>query len=127
MTAPERYQIYRWVCDCGRTQQPQATGWHTAAHIFVARPVHCRYAVVVKTDGTVLGMDLTDAAFDVSPAALRMSDTVTCRTTVYPNVDTAVAALSLQYDTAPLLHMQQRGAHHHTHKGVCACRSPRNA
>jgi hypothetical protein len=60
--------------------------------IFIDRPCDCRYVVVTVPSGVVRGIDLYDDLLVGPEAQMSLS-----QYTTYPDVDTAVATLSMQY------------------------------
>lgn len=86
----------RYICTCGKTRAPRAQGWQTLQQIFIDRPCDCRYVVVTSaTSGytsAVWGIDLYDDVLVGPEAQMTLS-----QYTTYPDVDTAVATLSMQH------------------------------
>lgn len=87
-----RMRAERYICTCGATQAPRAQGWQTLQQIFIDRPCDCRYVVVTIPSGAVRGIDLYDDLLVGPEAQMTLS-----QYTTYPDVDTAVATLSMQY------------------------------
>lgn len=88
----ERYLVYRYVCACGEAKPPMATGWQSLQSMFVERPQRCRYVVFETLEGEIHGMDLYKVVVELGG---RITPGSTER---FPDVDTAVATLSLRYE-----------------------------
>jgi hypothetical protein len=89
--ASQRMQVYRYVCACGVTHPPRAQGWQTLSQLFVDRPTTCRYAVVTVPPDIIWGIDLYETLVDIDGRLVLGPHTV------FPDVDTAVMTLSMQY------------------------------
>jgi len=106
---PPRYRVHLYICNCGQEARASVNeGWQTAEQILYARPFGCRYAVLYD-DTRAWGIDFhaiplysgTDGQFtfnDKEGVPFLFDD----RSLIpFPDVDTAVARLTMGYDTSP--------------------------
>ena len=107
---PARFRVHRYICDCGQEARASVSeGWQTPEQILYARPFGCRYAVLYTETG-VWGVDFHSLPlYSGAGGQLSFTDVegipllFDVRSLVaFPDVDTAMARLTMGYDTSPI-------------------------